>query len=461
MTKPVVDTHRFMYRNCVLRAFSLSAPTQPIPFVEIDADGSENEIPVGTSVWTNEAGYVFYGEGTQILGALAVAESAIVRVMQGDPLAQRAQFIVKIDASSSQPVTPDRVGTIYSYDGAWSWNPLEGNGYLPDFIKRGEFSPGIWAEGELIVDETTPAMLPIDSWTHSVIFKTGAGSAYAFGRGTGRVGQVITVYNLTRHDITITGFYGTSITLKYGCSCQAVHSDQLWLVDTTASEISYCIQTVGDEGTATIDQQGIQVVKVNSTYRIFITADNTVETTGVIVNEGNRPVQIVPQGIGGSRTVVDAYSCVPFVITGGKLCMPKNENYYSVANIVFNGELQSIGGFNFMIAEANTAGVINLGIGRDAYQFEVRTDPSAITSGMTILLNIRVPKAWFTGRKLDKLRVVIQSSEAGQLIPECTIAVRLTSMDTESFIDTLVTHEVIAPAASIPLFDDAVTVEAE
>ena len=156
MTKPVVDTHRFMYRNCVLQAFSLSAPTQPIPFVEIDAEGTENEIPVGTSVWTNEAGYVFYGEGTQIVGALAVSESAIIKVMQGTPLTQRAQFIVKVNADDSQPVTPEQVGTIYSHDGGWSWNPLEGNGRLPDFIVRGEFSPGVWAEGELVVYLLTP-----------------------------------------------------------------------------------------------------------------------------------------------------------------------------------------------------------------------------------------------------------------------------------------------------------------
>ena len=461
MTKPVVDTHRFMYRNCVLQAFSLSAPTQPIPLVEIDADGTENEIPVGTSVWTNEAGYVFYGEGTQIVGALAAAESAIIKVMQGNPLTQRAQFIVKVDAGGSQPVTPTQIGTIYSYDGGWSWNPLDGDGHLPDFLVRGEFSPGVWAEGELIVDETTPVMLPIDSWTHSVTLKPGAGSAYTLGRGTGRVGQVITLYNWSYHDIAITGFNNTTTTLKHGHSCQAVHSENVWLVNTATDEISYCIQTVSDEGTATIDQAGIQIVKVNSTYRIFITAANTMETTGVIVNQGNRPVQIVPYGIGGSRTVVDAYSCIPFVITGGKLCMPKNENYYSAASVVFNAELRPIGGLNFMIAEADFAGAINLGIGHDAYQFEVRTDPAAITSGMNIILNIRVPKAWFTGRKLDKLRVVIQSSEAGQLIPECTIATRLTNMDGESFIDTLITHEVIAPAASIPVFDDAVTVEAE
>lgn len=461
MTKPVVDTHRFMYRNCVLQAFSLSAPTQSIPFVEIDADGAENEIPIGTSVWTNEAGYVFYGEGTQIIGALAVGESAIIKVMQGQPLAQRAQFTVKVDASGAQPVSADQIGTIYSYDGGWSWNPLDGNAQLPDFLVRGEFSPGVWAEGELIVDETTPIILPVDSWTHSVALKPGAGSAYTLGRGTGRVGQVITVYNWSYHDITITGFNNTSTTIKHGCSCQAVHSDNVWLVDTTTSEISYCVQTVSDEGTATIDQEGIQIVKVNSTYRIFITASNTIETAGAIVNPGNRPVQIVPQGIGGSRTVVDAYSCIPFVITGGKLCMPKNENYYSAANIVFDAELRPVGGLNFMIAEANFAGEINLGIGHDAYQFEIRTDPGAITSGMTIILNIEVPKAWFTGRKLDKLRVVIQSSEAGQLIPECTIVTRLTDIGSRSFIDTLVTHEVIAPAASIQLFEGAVTVEAD
>lgn len=461
MTKPVVDTHRFMYRNCVLQAFSLSAPTQAIPFVEIDADGEENEIPIGTSVWTNEAGYVFYGQGTQIVGALAVAESAIIKVMQGSPLTQRAQFIVKVDASSAQPVMPSDIGTVYSYDNGWSWNPLDGDEHLPDFILRGEFKPGTWAEGELVVDELTPVKLSIDKWTNSIVFKVGAGTAYSLDRYTGRYGQTITIFNMAGHDITVHTI-GSDITslVKPGSCIVAVHLGNVWLVGKEATDaIQFREQVVGDGGTANITQTGFQVVNISSTYQIFVTANNTISTSGVFVNTGSRPVQIVPQGLSGSRTVLDAYSCMPFTIIGGKLCMPKNPNYYSYTTIHFAGLTDANLPPN-VIFSTYGADLDIIGIGHNGYNFEVASDPQSLAGVPLVNVRIQVPKAWFLGRELKRLRIV-WSSNSAYTIPACTVNITLTSMDLGPATMSLGTHTISAATTSEVIYDQAVTVEAD
>lgn len=461
MTKPVVDTHRFMYRNCVLQAFSLSTPTQPIPFVEIDADGAENEIPVGTSLWTNEAGYVFYGAGTQIVGALAVAESAIVKVMQGSPLTQRAQFIVKVDASGAQPVMPTDIGTIYSYDDGWSWNPLDGDQHLPDFIQRGEFKPGTWAEGELAVDELTPVKIPIDKWTNSIIFKVGAGTAYSLDRYTGRYGQTITIFNMSGHDITVHTI-GSDITalVKPGSCIVAIHLGNVWLVGKEATDaIQFREQVVGDGGTANITQTGFQVVKIDSTYQIFVTANNAISTSGVFVNTGSRPVQIAPQGLSGSRTVLDAYSCMPFTITDGKLCMPKNPNYYSYTTIHFAGLTDSNLPPNVIFSTYGTDLDI-IGIGHNGYNFEVASDPQPLAGIPLVNVRVQVPKAWFLGRELKRLRIV-WSSNSAYTIPACTVNITLTSMDLGSATMSLGTHTISTATMSEVIYDQTVTVEAD
>ena len=461
MTKPVVDTHRFMYRNCVLQAFSLSTPTQPVNFIEIDVEGTEHEIPIGTSVWTNDAGYVFYGEGTQIVGALAVGESAIIKVMQGNPLAQRAQFIVKVGASSSQPVTPNQIGTIYSYDGEWSWNPLDGDQHLPDFIQRGEFSPGVWAEGELTVDELTPTKLPIDKWTNSIVFRVGAGTAYSLDRYTGRYGQTITIFNMAGHDIDVHTI-GSDITatVKSGSCIVAIHLGGAWLVGKEATNaIQYREQVVGDGGTANITQTGFQAVKISSTYQIFVTANNTINTNGVFVNTGSRPVQIVPQGLSGSRTVLDAYSCMPFAITDGKLCMPKNPNYYSYTTIHFAGLTDSNLPPNVIFNTYGTDLDI-IGIGHNGYNFEVASDPQSLAGIPLVNVRIQVPKAWFLGRELKRLRI-IWSSNSTYTIPACTVNITLTSMDLGSATMNLGTHVISTATMSEVVYDQAVTVEAD
>lgn len=461
MTKPVVDTHRFMYRNCVLQAFSLSAPTQAIPFVEIDAEGAENEIPVGTSVWTNEAGYVFYGEGTQILGALAVAESAIIKVLQGSPLTQRAQFIVKVDTSNSQPVMQGDIGTLYSYDEGWSWNPLDGDVHLPDFIQRGEFSPGVWAEGELVVDELTPVKIPIDKWTNSIVFRVGAGTAYSLDRYTGRYGQTITIFNMSGHDIDVHTI-GSDITavVKPGACIIAIHLGNVWLVGKEATDaIQFREQVVGDGGTANITQTGFQVVKISSTYQIFVTANNTINTTGIFVNTGSRPVQIVPQGLSGSRTVLDAGSCMPFTITNGKLCMPKNTNYYSYTTIHFAGLTDANLPPN-VIFSTYGADLDIIGIGHNGYNFEVASDPQSLAGIPLVNVRIQVPKAWFLGRELKRLRI-IWSSNSTYTIPACTVNIILTCMDLGSATMSLGTHTIAAATMSEVIYDQAVTVEAD
>lgn len=463
MNKPVLDAHRFMYRNCLLQAFSLSAPTTPISFVDVDSNGAEHVIPVGDKVWTNEAGYVFYGQGTQVTGSLAVTSSAIIKVMQGIPPTQKAQFIIEVPDDAYGYITADEVGAVRSADGQWSWNPLDGNSELPDFVLRGEFVPGTWAEGELSVDESTPTKLPIDKWTNSIVFKVGAGTTYTLGHNTGRYGQTIAVFNMSDRDISVhTVDSNITSTIKPGACITAVHLGNVWLLNNDATDtLTYRHQTVNNGGSVMISQLGYQFITLGAgcVHRVaLLAANSTLVTTGVIVNNLNRPIQVVPMGMGGLPVVVDGYSMTPFALVNGKFCAPKNPNYtLPEAVITMNGV---VGNMPVIVATADNNDIGKLATGADTYKFDVYFDPQALNNPAQVDLLLQVPQAWFDGRILRNLRIVLHSMNT-TAIPACSVNAKLTAMDLGSQHMSLGTVTIAVPTLDFTVFNNDLIVEAE
>ena len=201
MNKIVTDTHRLMYRNARIRALDLSDRVSQISFFNVT--GADEATDIGTEVFTDQNGYIFYGNA-QGVECLTVKQSAIIQVDLNNTNAWDIQWIVEVGDEDSYVAVGD-VAKVVDGDGNVIWDPIGGeNWQFPDYVKRDELRLGEWAEGTMVVRQDTPEILNIDQWTHS-IFITGNMLAdhYVFSHELGRYGQVIVVMNETDETISL------------------------------------------------------------------------------------------------------------------------------------------------------------------------------------------------------------------------------------------------------------------
>lgn len=184
----VFDTHRLSYRNAKLRAFALSDQTRRLDFYNIGEDGQETNI--GNEVVTNDAGYLFYGTGTQKVSCLSVPEAAIVKVaLDGDDFSQ-IQWLIHPDYD---PAALHNAGTLSFMDAngiTRTYNPADHTDMeLPDYALRSQVQGGQWAEEEVII-VADDSVIPISTWTKVVGITADAPDTLVLG-GPPRAGQVI------------------------------------------------------------------------------------------------------------------------------------------------------------------------------------------------------------------------------------------------------------------------------
>ena len=201
MNKIVTDTHRLMYRNARIRALDLSDRVSQISFFNVT--GTDEATDIGTEVFTDQNGYIFYGNA-QGVECLTVRRSAIIQVDLNNTNAWDIQWIVEVGDEDSY-VTVGDVAKVVDGDGDVIWDPLGGDNWVfPDYVKRDELRLGEWAEGTMIVQQGTPVVLNIDQWTHSIIIiGSSLANHYSFSASNGRSGQVVTVVNDTDRDVEL------------------------------------------------------------------------------------------------------------------------------------------------------------------------------------------------------------------------------------------------------------------
>lgn len=187
----VFDTHRLSYRNAKLRAFALSDQTRRLDFYNIGEDGQETNI--GNEVVTNDAGYLFYGTGTQKVSCLSVTEAAIVKVaLDGNDFSQ-IQWLIHPDYD---PAALHNVGTLSFIDEngvTRTYDPADGNSLeLPDYALRTQVQGGQWAEEQIQVGPDD-SEIPISSWTKTVAIANDAPDSLTLGAAP-RQGQTIFIF---------------------------------------------------------------------------------------------------------------------------------------------------------------------------------------------------------------------------------------------------------------------------
>lgn len=332
MLKNVVDTHRLMYRNARIKAIDLSDRTTQIPFFNI-TDQIVPDEDIGYEVYTDAAGYLYYGANAQPIQCLAVKKSAIIQVDLTGNGAWDIEWVLRSE-SEDEYVKVDDVHKAYYADGTLAWDPLVDDWHLPDFALRSEIGRGEWAEGEMIVTEETPLDLNIDKWTHVITFRNGHADTYRMLYTKGRYGQTIRLLNISDTDVTVitqhkvnANIYNTRVLIKAGYCTEATYTDHVgWY----ATEPYYNTST-----DYTIDAVGAwNICDVNladnpSVSRIIYQPDNAPNLALIclkdwdggepileIVNKTDKPVRVGAV----SRQVDNTYTGVGFT----EIVLPKN-----------------------------------------------------------------------------------------------------------------------------------------
>ena len=184
----VLDTHRMQYRNAVLRAYDADNPTTRIDFFNGDVN-------IGNEVYTNENGYLFYeAGGRQPIENLNVNGSAIIKVSLDD--GHRFGITWQVEDNTGLYVEESDVHDM-TYRGSdntrKTWQPLQADCALPDYLLKSEYHDGIWGEQEIAIGAGTGS-ITLSEWTHVITILSTAPSTIVFTNVTLRAGQVVTIH---------------------------------------------------------------------------------------------------------------------------------------------------------------------------------------------------------------------------------------------------------------------------
>ena len=219
----VFDTHRTMYRNAKLRAFSDESKTTRLNFFDMtDVDDSTVYNNIGNEVWTNENGYYVRSSDQQKVNCLAVEQDAIIEVSLDGGTNWPVQWILHAGDSGANGF---RVKKLKYYNGENNLVTGDLNDSeitLPDYLLRSEATfDNVWSEEEVVVTDgstTSWTNVAVTNWTHVITFRQIAVSGAKFViEATLRAGQTILVNNASAFDILIaTTDLSNPYTLKAG-----------------------------------------------------------------------------------------------------------------------------------------------------------------------------------------------------------------------------------------------------
>lgn len=344
MIKSITDSHRCMYRNARIRALDLSDRTTPIPFYDI----TDDQIPtqgIGYEVRTDAAGYIFYSNGQQQVECLAIKQSAIIQVDLFNNNAWDIEWILRVDNDNDLVHLAD-VHKVYDKDGNLVWNPLAGDWHLPDWVERSELQSGEWAEGELVVDSADSYDLPIDKWTHTIVFKSGHAASHRLLRDTGRYGQVLHIYNFSSEPVLLGSNLNisaipitTQVELKpYEQSTALYFAGLGWIISSNDSKPNTYIHNAVDPLIIDLDaNHNLESIVVNTApgdYKIIL--KSTVASPRrplTIINNTASSLRLIGRKTEGGITTDREYdqvlsrSLMPITAGDGYAYLQTNSNY--------------------------------------------------------------------------------------------------------------------------------------
>ena len=183
----VLDTHRLLYRSAVLRAYDAANPTTRIDFFNGDVN-------IGNEVYTDMNGYLFYeAGGRQPIENLNVNGSAIVKVSLDD--GHHFGITWQVEDNTGLYVEESDIHDM-TYRGSdntrKTWQPLQADCALPDYLLKSEYKDGVWGEQEIAIGTDT-SVITLEDWAHVITILAVAPNTITISNPRMRAGQAVII----------------------------------------------------------------------------------------------------------------------------------------------------------------------------------------------------------------------------------------------------------------------------
>lgn len=361
----VFDTHRLLYRNAQIRAYKKDAPTVPLNFRNYD--GAD----IGNIVYTNENGYLCYSSNMLPVTELLIDEAAIIQVSLDGGSSWPIEWI--LSNSGSGDVERDDIGKLGYYDEQGQpqeWNPLSGDGQLPDYVRRDEFNPtdDSFHETTITINDDT-CLIEADEWLETVIIAAAASAS-----------------NI-RVDMTETRSSQMFVLYNVGSS-----RDYYFMTDDVTQHI------VADAGDMLVVQRG----EYNNTELVFV---------GKITSLTSSAVQLmidtsIDNNAGPSRTQISAHNGALTISDQTINCadLPDKAVYY----IKLTATVANLQNVNIIIPNPTHVGVFNVVVDLDYSTYNSATNDSIkLTIGSSAPVEIDNSHSSYFATRFQRVVTVI------------------------------------------------------
>lgn len=274
----IVDSHRLLYKNAVIRAFCFEDRTIPVSF--FNADG----VDVGETLRTNESGYLVNAEGTHQITSYFVKQKSIVQVSLDNGFSWPIEYIVEsnIGADDIQD------GSLLNKHGVRVWSANAKESYQLDYNDL-ENQPDIrpWGEAEQCEKtEKSDEIIVVSQFT-KVLHIDGVAVNVSIWATEKRYGQQVSVCNHTDHPISVYDLTGVKLFMLDAGEARAVFSQKLDDADVVVFRALSQLERKDIPVVPDAQYTRLGLVKVNATTGSVLTVDvsplGTTELIGTVV----------------------------------------------------------------------------------------------------------------------------------------------------------------------------------
>lgn len=274
----IIDSHRLLYKNAVIRAFCFEDRTIPVSF--FNADG----VDVGETLRTNESGYLVNAEGTHQITSYFVKQKSIVQVSLDNGFSWPIEYIVEsnIGADDIQD------GSLLNKHGVRVWSANAKESYQLDY-KDLSNQPDIrpWGEAEQCENtEKSDEIIVVSQFT-KVLHIDGVAVNVSIWATEKRYGQQVSVCNHTDHPISVFDLTGVKLFMLDVGEARAVFSQKLDDADVVVFRALSQLERKDIPVIPDAQYTRIGLIKVNMTTGNVLTVDvsplGTTELVGSVV----------------------------------------------------------------------------------------------------------------------------------------------------------------------------------
>lgn len=331
----IIDSHRLLYKNAVIRAFCFEDRTIPVSF--FNADG----VDVGETLRTNESGYLVNAEGTHQITSYFVKQKSIVQVSLDNGFSWPIEYIVESNIGADDI----KDGSLLNKHGVRVWSANAKESYQLDYDDLNN-QPDIrpWGEAEQCENTEKLDEIVVVSQFTKVLHIDGTAVNVSIWATEKRYGQQVSVCNHTDHPISIFDLIGNKLFALDKGEARAVFSQKLDDNETVVFRALSQLERKDIPVVPDAQYTRLDVKRVNATTAVVETVDvsplGTTELYGSVivtpsVGPGKYQLKLISSNQNKGGRVAVYFDCNRDVVTAGLELLRADG---SVIDEIFGGE---------------------------------------------------------------------------------------------------------------------------